>query len=49
LLQLAAAISLIAGRGPGLFLEAPVALIALPVTIFNTWRVLIVPEGAVKD
>lgn len=48
LLQLGAAASLIAGQGPGLFLEAPVILLGLPVTTFNTWNVLFAPE-AVKQ
>ncbi|HET9782833.1 MAG TPA: hypothetical protein VFR33_13760 [Candidatus Dormibacteraeota bacterium] len=45
LLQVAAALSLIAGQGPGLFLEAPVFLLGLPVTTFNTWNVLFAPEA----
>ncbi len=44
LFAIAAGISLITGRGPGLFLEAPLMLIVLPVTTFNAWNVLYAPE-----
>jgi hypothetical protein len=42
----AAAVSLIVGSGPGLYLVAPVVLLALPVTIYNTWNTLFAPEAA---
>jgi hypothetical protein len=44
ILQFAAGASLIIGRGPGLYLEAPVVLLSLPVTIFNAWNILFAPE-----
>ena len=43
-LQLFAAASLLAGWGPGLYLEAPVLLIGLPITLFNCWNVIFAPE-----
>lgn len=43
-LQVAAALSLISGWGPGLYLEAPLLLIGLPITLFNCWNVLFATE-----
>lgn len=43
-LQVAAGLSLIYGWGPGLYLEAPLLVIGLPVTLFNCWNVLFASE-----
>ena len=43
-LQLAAGISLIAGRGPGLYLEVPLLLLAMPAATLNAWTVIYGPE-----
>ena len=42
--QFLAGLSLVLGIGPGLFLEAPVVVIGLPVTLFNCWNVLFADE-----
>lgn len=44
LIQVAAGISLLVGRGPGLYLEVPVVLIAMPSCAFNAWNVIFDPE-----
>jgi len=44
ILQVAASVSLMTGRGPGLYLEAPMVLLALPVTIFNAWNIVFARE-----
>jgi hypothetical protein len=44
ILQIAAGVSLMIGRGPGLYLEAPMVLLALPVTIFNAWNIVFARE-----
>lgn len=45
LFQVAAGLSLIAGGGPGLYLEAPLLLLAIPVVVtFNSWNILFAPE-----
>ena len=44
ILQIAAGVSLMIGRGPGLYLEAPTVLLSLPVTIFNAWNIVFAPE-----
>lgn len=44
LFQIVAGISLLAGGGPGLYLEAPVLLLAMPAATFNAWTVIYGPE-----
>ena len=45
LFQVAAGVSLIVGAGPGLYLEAPLLLFAIPVVVtFNSWNILFAPE-----
>jgi hypothetical protein len=45
LFQVASGVSLILGSGPGLYLEAPLLLFAIPVVItFNSWNIVFAPE-----
>lgn len=44
LLAVAAGVSLIVGKGPGLYLEAPMLVVAIPVVLFNVWSLLFAPE-----
>jgi hypothetical protein len=44
LLPVATGISLILGRGPGLFLQIPAILLTIPTVSFNVWNVVFAPE-----
>lgn len=43
LLSIAAGISLMLGKGPGLYLQVPPLVLGLPVVLFNVWELLFAP------
>jgi hypothetical protein len=45
ILNLAASTSLLARRGPGLYLLAPMLVASLPLSVFLVWLVILSPEG----
>jgi hypothetical protein len=49
ILNLAASTSLLARRGPGLYLLAPMLVANLPMSVFLAWRVILSPEGRRLD
>jgi hypothetical protein len=44
LLTIAAAISLMFGKGPGIYLMAPQFILVLPAMLFSVWSLLFAPE-----
>ncbi len=48
LLQPAAGMSLLAGSGPGLYLEVPLVLLLMPAATCNAWNVIYGPELRVR-
>jgi hypothetical protein len=49
LLGVATGISLILGRGPGLFFQVPALLLIIPIVSFNAWSVVFAPELQKSD